>query len=134
VKKQVAEEDKLSNAVGVPTIILISDRNCVGCGGRVQAFMLPDKVWDGLGFALEDWSCLACVGRRLNPALEHPEDPYQINQEIIQQRHRFQLAHSNNYNSGQMRMPLAESIIVLVPGEGSLKELTAEETGPCNKR
>jgi len=124
----------MSNTLGGQAIILISDRKCVDCGGQVPAFMIPDKVWDGLGFALDDWACLACVGVRLNPALEHPEDPFQINREIIQQRQRFHLEQSNTYNSGQMQMPLAESIIVLIPGEGSLTELTAEETGPCCKR
>jgi hypothetical protein len=125
-RTRVAEEGEMSHLLGGQTIILISDRKCVDCGGQVPAFMIPDKVWDGLGFALADWSCLACVGRRLNPALKHPEDPFQ--------RHRFHLEQSNSYNSGQMQMPLAESIIVLIPGEGSLKELTAEETGPCSKR
>lgn len=120
--------------MGAPAIILISDRKCVDCGGPVPAFMLPDKVWDGLGFALDDWPCLACVGRRLNPALEHPEDPFQINREIIEQRHRFHLEQSNTYNNGQMQMPLAESIIVLIAGNGSQTELTAEESGPCDKR
>lgn len=124
----------MNNAADGQAVILISDRKCIDCGGRVQAFMIPDKVWDGLRFDLDDWPCLACVGRRLNPALEHSEDPFEINREIIQQRHRFHLEQINTYNSGQMQMPLAESIIVLVPGEGSQKELTAEETGPCNKR
>jgi hypothetical protein len=124
----------MSNALDGQAIVLISDRKCVDCSGRVPAFMIPDKVWDGLGFALDDWSCLGCVGRSLNPALEHPGDPFEINREIILQRHRFHLEQSNTYNSSQMQMPLAESIIVLVPGEGSLKELTAEETGPCSKR
>jgi hypothetical protein len=126
----VAEEGDM----GEQATILISDRTCVDCGGRVQAFMIPDKVWDGLGFALDDWLFLACVGRRLNSALEHPGDPFQINRQIIQQRHRFHLEQNNTYNSGQMQMPLAESIIVLVTGDGSMKELTAEETGPCDKR
>lgn len=120
--------------MGGQLIILISDRKCVDCGGQVPAFMIPDKVWDGLGFALDDWPCLACVGRRLNPALKHPEDPFEINREIIEQRRRFHLEESNTYNSGQMQMPLAESIIVLVPGEGSQTELTAEESGPCDMR
>jgi hypothetical protein len=128
------EEGEMDNVAGEPAIILISDRQCVDCGGPVPAFMVPDKVWDGLGFAVDDWSCLACVGGRLNSALEHPDDPFEINREIIEQRHRFHLEPINTYNSGQMQMPLAESIIVLISGAGSPSELTAEESGPCDKR
>jgi hypothetical protein len=81
--------------LGDPKQILISDRPCVDCGGPVHVFLVPDKVWDGLGYALDDYACLACVAHRLNPELE--PDAESVSKEIYKQRRRFKLKNFNRY-------------------------------------
>jgi len=68
-------------------ILIIEDVVCCDCGGVVETFMIPDKVWDGLGYALGDYACMSCVARRLNPS--HPDVELQV--EISRQRKRFGL-------------------------------------------
>lgn len=52
--------------------IVFADVKCCDCGGAVDVFVIPDNVWDGLGFAPEAFACLACVAKRLNP--DNPPD------------------------------------------------------------
>lgn len=72
----------------------ISDVGCCDCGGRVELYIMPDPVWCGLGFALADDACLACVAWRLNPAVTVEF----IDVEIYRQRNRFRLDNVNKYS------------------------------------
>lgn len=66
---------------------------CCDCGRAVESFIIPDKVWDGLGFPLEAHACLACVAKRLNPT--SPPDADNLEGEIYSQRRRFKLKNVN---------------------------------------
>jgi hypothetical protein len=66
---------------------------CCDCGKAVESFVIPDKVWDGLGFPLEAHACLACVAKRLNPT--SPPDADHLEGEIYRQRRRFKLKRVN---------------------------------------
>jgi hypothetical protein len=58
-------------------------------------FIVPDKVWDGLGFPLECYACLKCLAKRLNPT--NPPAADEIGDEIYRQRKRFKLKHVNKW-------------------------------------
>jgi len=74
-------------------ILTIADVVCCDCGGAVDSFMIPDAVWDGLGYDVEDYACMSCVARRLNPSNPVPDDVGTYLQlEISRQRARFGLA------------------------------------------
>jgi hypothetical protein len=77
-------------------MIRVSDRRCVDCGGSVTLFLVPDKVWDGLGFKPGDFGCIKCVARRLNPQ-RPPTNRNQLAKEILRQRRRFKLESHNTY-------------------------------------
>lgn len=100
--------------------ILVTDRRCLDCGGPVTIFLIPDKVWDGLGYALADYACLACVSRRLNP--QYP-DPENVTAEIYRQRRRFKLKSVNRYDGLRIR----RHKVVIADGEDGLTEMTAEQ-------
>jgi hypothetical protein len=72
---------------------------CCDCGTDVGpfggGFVVPDKVWDGLGFPLECYACLECLAKRLNPTNPPAED--EIGDEIYRQRKRFKLKHVNKW-------------------------------------
>jgi len=72
---------------------------CCDCGTDVGpfggGFIVPDKVWDGLGFPLECYACLECLAKRLNPTNPPAED--EIEDEIYLQRKRFKLKHVNKW-------------------------------------
>src|SRR5947207_1325007 len=68
---------------------------CVDCGGPTHAFVVPDKVWDGLGFPLEAFACFGCFAKRLNPS--DPPDVEHIDDEIYKQRKRFRLKRFNRF-------------------------------------
>lgn len=107
--------------------ISISDRTCVDCSGPVTVFMVVDKVWDGLGFAVKDWACLECVARRLNP--EHPPDTLgKLNDLIVRRRRRFKLEKFNGYFR-ETRVPLNRSIMVVTPLHDSMKTVSGAQLG-----
>lgn len=116
---------KLKDAV--KESIAISDRTCVDCGGPVTLFMVVDKVWDGLGFAVGDWACLECVARRLSPD-DPPDTLGKLNDVIVRRRRRFKLEKFNAYNR-EIRLPLNRSILVATPGNDSMKTLAAAQCG-----
>ena len=105
--------------------INIIDKKCAACRGPVTAFMIPDKVWDSLGFFLDDWACLSCVANRINPK-NPPTTVEQLNREIIGQRRRFKLKEINLYNQ-RIPMPLNASIRVPTTKDEALRNITAEE-------
>jgi hypothetical protein len=109
-------------------MIRIVDRTCVDCGGEVTLYMVPDKVWDGLGFQLQDYACLDCFARRLNPE-NPPTDLDQLPDEIIRQYRRFKLKAINTYDDN-LRLPLDRAALgVSTPGEESVRMVTAERIG-----
>lgn len=107
------------------TTVRITDRTCVDCGGPVTLFLVPDKVWDQLGYEVDAFACLACVGRRLNPHLK-TFDAESISVEMYRRRKRFKLKTINRY--GGVELPLC-SVVVRVANEKSEESLTAEEAG-----
>lgn len=74
--------------------LTVDDVACCDCGGAVEAFAVPDAVWDGLGYKPGDFACVACTGRRLNPELD-PQivrgNWYWIKKELHRQRRKFGL-------------------------------------------
>jgi hypothetical protein len=100
--------------MALPNEVLIDDVTCCDCGGRCEAtFVLPNKVWDGLGFALGAFACFACIARRLNPN-NPPQDADQLTEEIYRQRRRFKLKRINKFLGHKL--------------EGYLSTLTIEES------
>jgi hypothetical protein len=77
--------------------VTVTDKTCVDCGGEVTVFAVADKVWDGLGLRLEDWICLGCFARRLNPE-NPPSNIVDLREEIVRQRRRFKLETFNLYS------------------------------------
>jgi hypothetical protein len=73
------------------TAILVSDAACKRCGGPVELFLVPDKVWKALG--LDGWVCPSCVASALKPGLGARD----LGQEIRAQRKRFELKRFNWY-------------------------------------
>src|ERR1700722_716644 len=105
--------------------IIITDRKCTACRGPVTAFMIPDLVWDALGFFLDDWACLSCVANRWSPK-KPPSTIDQLNQEIIRQRRRFKLKEVNLYDQ-RIPIPLNASVRIPTTKDESLRRITAEE-------
>jgi hypothetical protein len=102
-------------------MILISDVTCNDCGGPVTLFLIPDKVWTGLGLTTE-WVCLTCVARRLNPNITADD----LSEEIYKQRRRFKLKRINRYKGIRME---TTAVVIGRPGEGLGPSMTAEEAG-----
>jgi hypothetical protein len=75
---------------GLPDV-MIDGVVCCDCGGAVEAFGIPDAVWDGLGFEPGDFACVACVGRRVNPKLNPKHARHWLPKEIAKQKRRFGL-------------------------------------------
>lgn len=113
------------------SVITISDRTCIDCGGEVIVFAVPDRVWDGLGIPLDAWICLDCLARRLNPK-KPPDTVDGLNVEIIRQRKRLRLGKNNLYN-GEIRFPLSLSLRIGATRDDSLRTMTAEQTGKCKR-
>lgn len=109
---------KRNNSYGGRTLpdtvpITISDRTCVDCGGLPHNFIVADKVWDGLGLKLDDWICVPCLARRLNP--DHPPKTHrEICKEIARQRKRFDL-DSRNYFLGHTDTGMPLNMCFRVP-------------------
>jgi hypothetical protein len=90
--------------------LTITDVPCIDCGGEVTAYMVPDKVWKGLGLASQDgWICLKCLAHRLNPDISVEE----ICDEIVRQQHRFNLKNVNRYQG--VKVPC---MVLVVPEPG----------------
>lgn len=71
--------------------VLSRDAVCADCGGDVGIYYLvPDALWDGLGYKLQDWACLDCLAKRLNPT-NPATDPYLLAKEINRQKRKFAL-------------------------------------------
>lgn len=81
--------------------VTVTDKICIDCGGEVTVFAVADKVWDGLGLPLEDWICLGCFARRLNPE-NPPSNVAELHNEIVRQRRRFKLETFNLYSGERM--------------------------------
>jgi hypothetical protein len=105
--------------------ITISDKPCVDCGGTVTLFLIPDKVWDGLGYALRDFACLACVARRLNPKI----NPSELGEEIYRQRRRFRLKKVNRYGG----LWVAICGLAIANGVG-VSEMTSDQVGGVERK
>jgi hypothetical protein len=76
-------------------ITVIKDLKCCDCGGRVEYYFVPDKVWDAL-FPVRDAACITCCAKRLNP--DNPPDLLGLEAEIYKQRERFGLVYPVEMN------------------------------------
>jgi hypothetical protein len=76
-------------------IAVIKDLKCCDCGGRVEYYFVPDKVWDAL-FPIRDAACITCCAKRLNP--DNPPDLLGLEAEIYKQRERFGLVYPVEMN------------------------------------
>jgi hypothetical protein len=96
--------------------VTVTDAVCVDCGGPCTLFCVIDKLWDGLGFAREDYACLECLARRLCP--EAPPDTLgKLREMIVWKRRRFGLKDYNLF-SGNNAFPLDKACFVLTPDHG----------------
>jgi hypothetical protein len=85
----------------------------------VTLFLIPDKVWRGLELTTE-WVCLACVARRLNPAITAEE----LSEEMYKQRRRFRLKRINRYFGARLE---SCAVAIATPGPGVPRNLTVAE-------
>jgi hypothetical protein len=110
--------------------VTITDRTCVDCGGACTVFAVANNVWDGLGLPLEDWICLGCFARRLNPE-NPPTNVGELRAEIVSQRRRFKLEVFNLYSD--VLMPRNKPFgIGTIAGE-PVEKMTAEQCGKCRR-
>ena len=89
-------------------------------------FLIPDKVWAGLGLTTE-WLCLSCVAHRLNPAITVDE----LSAEIHKQSARFHLKRRafNSYGRVQAGQR-GTSVQMFVPND--LATCADEEDDPID--
>jgi hypothetical protein len=79
----------------VSDIAVIEDLKCCDCGGQVEYYFVPDKVWDAL-FPVRAAACIICCAKRLNP--DNPPDLLGLEAEIYKQRERFGLVYPVEMN------------------------------------
>lgn len=63
----VAIEGLKPGQMEVHHLLVINEATCCDCGGQVESYNIPNVAWNGLGFEADDFACLDCVARRLNP-------------------------------------------------------------------
>jgi hypothetical protein len=108
-------------------ILPINGVACCDCGGAVELFGVPDAVWDGLGYRVEDYACMRCVARRLNPSNPVPDDVGNYLQlEISRQRKRFGLGGVRNVKS--MGVILPEGYLVATCSSTEVTSVPKEST------
>lgn len=104
--------------------IIISDARCCDCGGGCTLFLVPDRVWRGLGLPKEAFICKTCFAHRLNPSIT-AED---ISSEIVKQRRRFNLKWQRN-SYGGVKHPFMV-LLDFYPGEKSMEKRTMAQVMP----